>query len=193
MTTTRVRKRADAERNIAAIIDAAHGLFMRGAAPSMSEIAIAAGVGRVTLYAHFPSRERVLEAVIDRALEDTTATLDALNLGSEPADVELEKAVRTSWKALDRHRRLREVALAELGPQQVDERHLSAAGWLEELIARGRRDNLFRTDLPQSWLVAMFFNTLHTGADEVNAGRLAAAEAPDVLGATVLSVLRRSS
>ena len=56
-TRTR-RRRSDAERSIAAIVGAAVEAFGRRSDVSMSEIATAAGVGRVTLYAHFPSRRR---------------------------------------------------------------------------------------------------------------------------------------
>ena len=52
------RRRSDAERSIAAIVGAAVDAFGRRSDVSMSEIATAAGVGRVTLYAHFPSRRR---------------------------------------------------------------------------------------------------------------------------------------
>ncbi|PZG15983.1 TetR/AcrR family transcriptional regulator [Nonomuraea aridisoli] len=50
-------RRADAERNIAAILDAATRLISADPTVSVADIAKAAGVGRVTLYGHFPSRK----------------------------------------------------------------------------------------------------------------------------------------
>ena len=76
-TPTRTRRRRrDAERSIAAIVGAAVDAFGRGSDVSMSEIATAAGVGRVTLYAHFPSREALIEAATERVLVEASASLD---------------------------------------------------------------------------------------------------------------------
>lgn len=169
------RRRADAERNITAILDAARDLFARGANPSMGEIATAAGVGRVTLYGHFPSREALIEAVLDRAIADTAETLTTMDLDAEPADTELAGLIHTSWSILNQYRRMRVVAMTELGP--------------ERLIARGQDQHLFRTDLPREWLVASCYAIPHAAADEVDAGSLSAADTPTVLTTTILGLL----
>jgi AcrR family transcriptional regulator len=62
------RRRADAERNIAAILDAAVELLGERPDSSMAEIAAAAGVARQTVYAHYDSREALLAAVAERAM-----------------------------------------------------------------------------------------------------------------------------
>ena len=46
-------QRADARRNIAAILDAATDCLARDPEMSIADIAAAAGVGRITLYGHF--------------------------------------------------------------------------------------------------------------------------------------------
>ena len=76
-TTTRAR-RADAERNIAAIIEAAIATFGRDPDASMADVAAAAGVGRVTLYAHFPNRQALIEATLDHVLSQGRAALRPL-------------------------------------------------------------------------------------------------------------------
>jgi AcrR family transcriptional regulator len=78
-------RRADAERSIAAIVDAAVELVSRRPEANMSEVAAAAGVGRVTLYAHFPSREAVLAASRERAMAETIRAFDAAELDRGPA------------------------------------------------------------------------------------------------------------
>lgn len=184
------RRRADALRSVEAILTAAGELLGRGVVPSMTEVAAAAGVGRVTLYAHFASREALLDGVVGRAITSTDAALTALGLEDVEVDAALESLIRTSWPILDRYRALRTVAAGELGPHGLRERHDRVAHHVLGLLARGQADGSFRTDLPLSWLAAMFFATLHAAADEVTAGRLDAAAAPDTLVATLRAVLR---
>lgn len=184
------RRRADAERNIETILAATGELLSRGTLPSMSEIATTAGVGRVTLYSHFPSREVLLEAVVSRAITATDDALSGLGLDHDSGEDALARLVQTSWPILDRYRKVRTVALTELGPEALRHQHDRAFRHVEQLVARGQDSGTFRTDLPRDWLVATFFAVLHAAADEVDANRLDSDGAPAVLTATLLSVLR---
>ncbi len=68
-TATRPSRRADALHNADKILDAAVACLGHNPYASVSEIAQAAGVGRVTLYGHFSSRETLVEAAMIRVLE----------------------------------------------------------------------------------------------------------------------------
>lgn len=182
------RRRADAERSIASILDAAVELFSHDPAASMSDIAYAAGVGRVTLYAHFPSREALLEAATERALSETITALDTARLDEGPAVDALARVIRTGWEILDRHRGLLGVVGA-LAPDRLRSHHAEVLDRLDHLIARGQAEGRFRDDLPRDWLVSVAYSLIHTAAQEVNAGRLAAADANDVLVATIVGAL----
>lgn len=190
VTNVRPRRRADAERNIDAIVAATADLLRGGGVPSMTEVATAAGVGRVTLYAHFPSREALLEEVVRRAIAETDQAMRALDLDADPPADGLVRMVRTSWSGLDRYRTVRAVVLAELGPQAVRDQHDRVVHHVERLITRGRADGTFRTDLPLPWLVSMFYAILHAAADEVEAGRFEPATALEMLISTLESLLR---
>jgi AcrR family transcriptional regulator len=64
------RRRADAERNIQRILEAADEVVRRdGADASVEEIARLAGVGSATLYRHFPSRMALMEALFSGRME----------------------------------------------------------------------------------------------------------------------------
>nr|WP_166639862.1 TetR family transcriptional regulator [Amycolatopsis sp. SID8362] len=154
---------------------------------SMAELARTAGVGRVTLYAHFPSREAVLEAVLERTIAEAGVVLEESKPEDGPADEALRRLLRSSWQALDRHRRLFEVAQRELGPARLREFHDPAIDRIDKLVARGRQDGVFRTDLPLSWLVTTVYTLLHAAAEDVNAGRLPHEDAGNVLEATLMS------
>jgi AcrR family transcriptional regulator len=183
------RRRADAERNIAAIIDAATACFVEHPQVSMADVAKAAGVGRVTLYAHFPSREVLLEAVLEHAIAQSASTIEAQTPDDGAADDALRKLIASSWHALDRHRRLFEVAQRELGPRRLRAYHDKALAHVERLIGRGRDEGVFRTDLPLRWLVTTFYSLLHAAAEEVNGRRLRKSDVADVLAATLLPAL----
>jgi AcrR family transcriptional regulator len=189
MATDHRRRRADAERNAETVLSAARELLVGGTVPTMSEVATAAGITRMTLYAHFATRELLVEAVVRRAVAETDDALAALDLDALDVDEALDRLVRTSWPMLDRHRKVRLAAVDLLGPAALREQHDAAFRHVEQLIARGQQDGVFRTDLARDWLVATFYAVLHAAADEVDAGRLRSEAAPPTLVSTLRSLL----
>lgn len=76
--------RADARANHRRLLETAAGLFAeRGLEVAYEEIADAAGVGRATLYRHFPDREQLLGAILESMLDELQARADELPLGPE--------------------------------------------------------------------------------------------------------------
>lgn len=187
-----VRRRADAERNIAAILDAAITCLSEQPQATMADIARAAGVGRVTLYGHFPSRAALVTAALDRAVAEVAEASQAVS-GAVPsvagADDVLRRHIHSSWDVLDRHRRLFTVAQRLIAPDRLRARHDPAFADFETLIARGQAEGQFRTDLPTDWLVTVLYSLFHAAAEAVNEGRLERADAADVLATTILPLL----
>ncbi|MGW4383551.1 TetR/AcrR family transcriptional regulator [Kitasatospora sp. NPDC004531] len=183
-------RRADAERNIAAILAAAAGCFARDPQVSMGEVASAAGVGRVTLYAHFPSREALLGELMDRALREVTAAIAAQRLDGMPADRALSALLRSSWQLLDRNLRMLHAARRALPAEAVEARHAEILAAVEQVVARGQDEGVFRADLPAHWLVTSVYALILAAGDQVEAGRFGSAEALAALDATVASALR---
>ncbi|MET9338159.1 TetR/AcrR family transcriptional regulator [Nonomuraea sp. NPDC003804] len=182
-------RRADAERNIAAILAAAARLLSADPNVSVAEIAKEAGVGRVTLYGHFPSRESLVDAVLQEAVDNAEAALSGLELDALPAAQAMDRLIGSSWEILDRHRRLFVAADRALPAERIRERHGRPLARVERLVERGMDEGAFRTDLPLSWLVTTFFALLHNAAGEIEAGRLPREVAADVLTRTLRSVL----
>jgi AcrR family transcriptional regulator len=183
------RRRADAERNIAAILDAALTCFAERPQATMADIARAAGVGRVTLYAHFPSREQLVTAALDRAVAEVGVALEDSTLDDAPADQALSTLIGSSWQVLDRHRMLFEAAQGSLDHARLRQHHDPAMARFDKLIARGQAEGRFRTDLPRGWLVTIIYGLLHAAAEEVNAGRMRPTDAAGALQATLLPAL----
>ncbi|GIH95183.1 TetR/AcrR family transcriptional regulator [Planobispora siamensis] len=185
----RTRRRADAERSIASIVEAALAAFRRDTDATMADIARTAGVGRVTLYSHFPSREDLLDEVMRRAIDDARVVLTALPAEGLPAREALAGVIRSCWQVLDRYRSLHAAATRVLGPERMRAHHDEPMAAVGALVDRGREDGSIRADLPRDWLLATVYSLLHAAASEVEAGRLPAGEAAAVLEATVDSVL----
>ena len=89
-------QRADARRNIAAILDAATHCLARDPETSVTDIAAAAGVGRITLYGHFKTRADLVDAVLARTVQRADLILDATDTGGDPGDA-LARLVASSW------------------------------------------------------------------------------------------------
>lgn len=186
-------RRADAERNTAAIVDAGLDCFLADPQASMAAVARAAGVSRVTLYSHFPTREALLDAALDRAVDEAAATLEALDgeggAAEAGAEEDLGLLVRSSWRILDRHSAVFAAVSAALPPERLRERHDRILAPVRRLIGRGRESGELRTDLSADWLVTVVYTLVHAAAAEVQAGRMAPAEAPEILTATVLAAV----
>lgn len=72
--------RADALRNRSAILEAAVDVLAADPSASLAEVASRAGLGRATLYRHFPSRDVLRTAIRDEALSRAREALDAAHL-----------------------------------------------------------------------------------------------------------------
>ncbi|WP_448002991.1 TetR/AcrR family transcriptional regulator [Agromyces bauzanensis] len=179
-------KRADARRNIEAILDAAAICLSRDADASIAEIAQAAGVGRVTLYGHFASRAELIDAVVARAIEEGDVALDSLDLSGEPSRA-LARLIEQSWLTLVQIGSLVTAAEFALSPERMRELHQRPASRVERLVERGQAEGVFRTDLPTSWLVGTLHRVMHGAAAEIEAGRLEPDAAAAVIAATVLA------
>jgi TetR/AcrR family transcriptional regulator, mexCD-oprJ operon repressor len=179
------RRRAIADRNVQAILDAAEELVGSQAPVTIAAVAAQAGVSRVTVYAHFATGEALLEAVVERAVGHATAALAAAQPQTGPALEALGRLVSVGWRELGRNAAMAEAAAARLSPDAMERSHHAARHQVAELVTRGRRDGSFRSDVPESWLVTCCFALFHSCADEIRAGRLDPADAERVLTTTM--------
>ncbi|MEV7279278.1 TetR/AcrR family transcriptional regulator [Streptomyces sp. NPDC093111] len=89
--------RKDARRNRERLLTAAEAAFAReGVSASLNDIARTAGVGNVTLYRHFPTRQALLEALLGESLRSLRAQSDELLAAGDPwegLELWLHKAV----------------------------------------------------------------------------------------------------
>jgi TetR/AcrR family transcriptional repressor of mexCD-oprJ operon len=186
------RRRADARRNAERIVEAAVACLSRDPDASMSEIAHAAGVGRVTLYGHFSSRESLIEAALRRLLDDGDQVLEALDLTGDPREA-LRTLIEAGWLLMAQASAVLEAAQAALPPGRITELHVKPAQRVETLIQRGQSENVFRRDLPASWLTSVLHHLMKGAAVDVRKGQLDPAVASRFISETVLSAYEPTS
>ena len=178
-------QRAIAERNVGAILDAAEELLEERAAASISAVAARAGVSRVTVYAHFPTWEALLEAAVERAVRRTMTALEATHPDDGPPVQALERMLTAAWQHLARYSSMAQAVAEQLSSQAVTRTHQAAHRTVGALLERGQADGSFRTDLPAAWLVTACIALIHACAQEVRAGRIGERDAARILTATV--------
>jgi AcrR family transcriptional regulator len=185
----RPRRRADARRSIARILDAAVEALGEDQDASMSAIARRAGVVRATIYVHFSTREALLEAVTDRAFSEVAAGIaSAEPERGDPADA-LARVVGTTWRTLGRYHALIAINTGARTHAELHHRHGSVLGSLLPLIERGQVDGAFRRDVPAAWHLSMVMALIHAGSAELRAGRMPTDSAEAALVATVLGAV----
>ena len=183
------RRRADAERSIARILDAALDALASDPDASMAEIARRAGVVRATIYVHFPTRDALIDAVTRRAIAEATATIEAAEPERGDAADALNRVVVSAWRTLERYHAL--VAINTQLPQaELHARHRPVLAILEPLIERGQRDGSFRSDVPAAWHLSMVMALIHAASGELQAGRVPEQHAEAALSTTVLGAVR---
>jgi AcrR family transcriptional regulator len=181
-------RRAAAERSVAAILDAAERLLSRGAGVSILAVAQEAGVSRPTVYAHYAKLGDLVAAVVERAVQSTVAAVASAEVDEGPALDALDRLLTAGWRELDRHAAIARAAAEHVAPEQLRHSHERFLVILEGLVARGREEGAFRTDLPATWLVTTAFALVHAAGDDVRAGRLDSEDALDVLRTTMHDV-----
>jgi AcrR family transcriptional regulator len=139
--------RADAQRNLERVLDAAAELFAeRGCDVSVDEIARQAGVGNATVFRRFSTKDDLIAAVVSKQIRDLTTFL-----GEALERPDAGEAFRAFvWHAGELHARDR--ALYEGFSRCVDISNVADAkaelnALVEQLITRAQEGGALRQDI----------------------------------------------
>ena len=182
MATEAKAPRVDAQRNREAVIDAALELLAHHPNASMQTIAERSGVGRTTVYRHFPTRvdlvRAIFERVVDEAQEVTSRVIDPARPAPEvlrdlgPALVEI--GLRFQYLH----------GLRQMGDEVITESTFNPDDPVRlYLVAAGERGEI-RAGLPLQWILTMISAVTTATLIELNSGRMNADEAGAILGET---------
>jgi TetR/AcrR family transcriptional repressor of mexCD-oprJ operon len=182
------RRRADAERSVERILEAAIDALADDSEPSMAEIARRAGVVRATIYVHFPTREALIEAVTRRAVGEVTRLIEAAEPERGDPAAALERVVTVTWRGLGRYHALI-ASNTRLPAAELRSRHSEVLAVLLPLIERGQRAGAFRSDVGAQWHVSMILALVHAASAELQSGRTPAEDIEPAVVATVLGAV----
>src|SRR5437667_2709899 len=184
------KRRADAERSITAITDAALEALASDPDASMAEIARRAGVVRATVYMHFPTRESLLDAVMEHA---TGLVADAIRQAEpdrgEPREA-VERVLRATWQQLSQFHSVLGINISRLSAKELRRRHLPMTTQFIPLPERGQAEGVFRSDVSATWLIAVLRAIVHVASTELQAGRLSQAEVEQTMLTTAMNAIR---
>lgn len=180
-------KRRDARANRQAVIDAAMALLAEDPDVGMAAIAERTGLGRTTVYRHFPNRERLFEGLVEEVLVKGNAELEeavARDSGSGAvlraiAEVNVEYGMR--YRFLFVHQGVTKPAMQRAGRDGNDV--------VTEYLAAARERGEVRSDQPLRWLVATQLAISLAMIGDLLAGRIEREDAAALLGETLIAMM----
>jgi TetR/AcrR family transcriptional repressor of mexCD-oprJ operon len=147
-----------------AILDSVARTFAdRGSAVSMTEIASRSGVGRATLYRHFPTREALLSELQRVAVEDVGEGLRSADLDALDVPAALERAVRVVLAVGHQYA----VVVREQVPVPRSVADELVRDPIRGVLARGQADGLLRAECTPAWLEDMFVGLIQAGVQQI--------------------------
>ncbi|HST82980.1 MAG TPA: helix-turn-helix domain-containing protein [Kineosporiaceae bacterium] len=178
--------RADAERSVRAILEAAERVLAQDAGASMEQIAEAAGLTRITVHRRFANRQALLEALAVSAKQQLIEAIEDARPDSAPALVALYRVtsnvlrVKADWR----------FTLSHSTPHS----QAAAALWVEidahtvELLTRAQREGLLAPTTDLQWTRQVYYALL-SEALNLPAQEDSATPDPDVLATLVIDTL----
>lgn len=144
MSTTQLR--ADAQRNLERVLDAAAELFAeRGCDVSVDEIARRAGVGHATVFRRFPTKDALISAVVSKQIRELIGFVETA-LAEEDAGEAFRSFV---WHAGEMHARDRGLheGYTRCAMRDVAEAKAELNALIDRLIERAQEAGALRKDV----------------------------------------------
>lgn len=155
--------RADAARNIDAVLRTGARLLAMDPATSIATIAAQAGIDRRTVYRRFATREALIAAVFAAKLDAAERVLDAARLMEAPVAVALHRYVEGIVPGV----RQWPVEVRQLGCcDDIEARCEAIRARMDAFVGRAVAEGFFRADVPHEWIRAMLDHTVHVAAHQ---------------------------
>jgi AcrR family transcriptional regulator len=141
----------------------ARTLAERGSAVSMTEIAARSGVGRATLYRHFPTRDVLLAELQRVAVEGVGERLRSAHLETLAVPAALERVVRVVLSVGHEYA----VVVREQVPTPRESAAANVRDPIRSVLARGQVGGVLRADCSTDWLEDTFVGLIGAGLQAI--------------------------
>ncbi|HVV12637.1 TetR/AcrR family transcriptional regulator [Amycolatopsis sp.] len=165
-------RRADAQRNYDRLLAAAETVLdADGAGASLDDIAKAAGVGNATLYRHFPTRGKLIEAIYDQRIRLLCEAAENRVTARDPGKALIDW-LREVVVHLTESRVLAEAFMAAqpgppgVEPPQIAAWHKAVDNAAAPLLAAAQADGAIRPGLDATDLMALTTAVARAGSPE---------------------------
>ena len=176
-------RRRDALRNEAQIVAAAMRLLADDPEATMQDVAAAAGVGRATVYRHFPTREALTEAIGLSAIDELGAALAAGRLEDGDPIAALARGLEAIFTVGERYRVVMQAggAAPRKGPRME-----AAFRPMREVIERAQREGALIADPSPEWVVTAVGALIAAAFKQLASGAISRDDAPRLVMETML-------
>ena len=130
----------------------------------------------------------LVEAVVDRAIGHSDELLGGVDLSGDPVDA-MQRLMEATWELTLEYGALVVAAERVLPAERLHDLHEAPAGRVQQLLRRGRRRRVFRSDVPVAWQVATIQAILHAGSAAAYRGEIGAGEASRLVTSTIMAAL----
>ena len=155
--------RADAQRNLERVLDAATEVFAAsGPAASVDEIARRAGVGHATVFRRFPTKDDLMLAIVARRVEEIRAIMQEELAAPDPG----EAFYRFIWRLAELHMSapgLHDCVRHCIGHEKPGAAELDPLA--EKLISRAQKAGTVRRDLKAVEVKTLVQTVLHSAPE----------------------------
>lgn len=175
--------RADTERTVRAILEAAEQVLSANPAATMEQIAEAAGVARTTVHRRFASRDALIHALSAWAAHQFHEAVEAAHTDTAPPAVALYQVtanvlrVKVGWG-------FGMSALPDDAPEVVDV-HRDVRAKCDRLLLRLREAAVLPPDADLNWAWRVYYALIHAASTEAREGDAAV----DALATRVVDTL----
>jgi|SRR3954470_14364317 AcrR family transcriptional regulator len=168
------------------LLDAATVVLSKDNTASLSDVATVAGVGRTTLHRYFPTRERLIRALVEDALDRVADAISA----AEPQDgpvLEALQRVTDTVVPLGPSLAFLHAEPAVYNAPELIRRWYDALEPVAQAVERGQADGSLRDDLPVKWVVDAYAGAILTAWDTADEGRIWLQDAPRLVMTTIVN------
>jgi len=168
------------------VLEAAVRLLGERPDASMQEVADASGVGRTTVYRHFPNREELVRGLFTRVINESMAMSWRLVEQDPPAADLYRQMGREALEITYRYRFLRahnemlEDALSEAGVGLPNDP-------MFDYLSRAQKRGELRADMPVQWLFSVAHVVITQAVDAAADGDMDPERAGELAGETLVA------